>query len=143
MGHVRMMAAVQPFISGAISKTINMPSAATVEEIETIFRASWEMGLKAGGAVPRRMQEQPAAQLQARRGKEGPRGGARRGQLELFPELAEHGPKRRMLPKRRRGITVESRVGGHKVYLRTGEYEDGNLARFSLTCTRKDRPFAR
>ncbi|HBF34576.1 TPA: vitamin B12-dependent ribonucleotide reductase [Candidatus Sumerlaeota bacterium] len=136
MGHIRMMAAVQPFISGAISKTVNLPNNTSVEEIERTYRTSWEMGLKAvaiyrdGCKVSQPLNttgkdakktEEVAEETKI------PAIAPVDGQLELFPEIAEYGPKQRPLPKRRRGMTVEARVGGHKVFLRTGEYEDGNL----------------
>lgn len=129
MGHVRMMAAVQPFLSGAISKTVNLGATTTVEQIEAIYRSAWEMGLKAVALYrdgckssqplssgPRKRKDAAAA---------APAPAAPRAQLDLFPELAE--PHRRRLPQRRGGITVEARVAGHKVFLRTGEYENGDL----------------
>ena len=128
MGHIRMMAATQPFISGAISKTVNMPGSATVGEIESVYRSSWEMGLKAVALYRDGCKSSQPLTASTKAGEEGKDAELpAEGQLELFPEIAEYGPKRRMLPKRRRGITVEGRVGGHKVFLRTGEYEDGKL----------------
>jgi ribonucleoside-diphosphate reductase alpha chain len=133
MGHIRMMAVVQPFLSGAISKTVNLPQTTTVDQIEWLYGTAWELGLKAIALYRDGCKSsQPLTSRKSTRapGEDGTQGAPRvpeEGQLELFPELAEYGPKRRRLPKRRGGITVESRVAGHKVYLRTGEYEDGNL----------------
>ncbi len=124
-GHVRMMAAAQPFLSGAISKTVNMPNSSTVEEIQGIYEMAWKLGLKAVALY--RDGCKSSQPLNRSRQEETEVAESEEGQLELFPELAQNGPKRRQLPKRRRGITVEARVGGHKVFLRTGEYEDGSL----------------
>src|SRR5256714_3620406 len=149
MGHVRMMAATQPFLSGAISKTINMPHDATVPDVERIHRESWRLGLKAiaiyrdgckqsqplsaGEAknVPlpkdaKSMADTLAALLpdlsppQAQRMAE-----ACFTQPRTTPQLAA--TSRRRLPAKRYGITQEAKVGGNKIFLRTGEYEDGML----------------
>jgi ribonucleoside-diphosphate reductase alpha chain len=109
MGHVRMMAAVQPFLSGAISKTVNLPHETTVEEIEEIHLQAWKSGLKAIALYRDGCKlSQP---LTAR--------------AETSSVLTQAGRKR--LPAKRRGVTVEAEVAGHKVYIRTGEYEDGSL----------------
>jgi len=113
MGHIYMMAAVQPFISGAISKTVNLPNETTVEEIENIYVESWKKGLKAI-AIYRdgSKQSQP---LNAEANKE-----------EVKEEKDPRGV-RRVLPLKREGFTLESAVRGHKLFIRTGEYEDGKL----------------
>src|SRR6266446_2618903 len=126
MGHVRMMAAVQPFLSGAISKTINLPHDATVEEVERIHSESWRLGLKAialyrdgsklsqplsAGEQSQRMAD---AAFHAR--------AAATAAPEQLPAMS-----RRKLPSKRYGITQEAKVGGNKVFLRTGEYGDGTL----------------
>ena len=110
MGHVRMMAAVQPFISGAISKTVNLPHDATIEEVEKIYSESWKVGLKAVALY--RDGSKLSQPLQSTK-KEEPAAGSP-------PKL-----RRRRLPPRRHGLTQEARIAGHKVFLRTGEYEDG------------------
>ena len=136
--HIRMMAAAQPFISGAISKTINMPNKAAVEECLDAYMLSWRLGLKAnalyrdGSKLSQPLQaslmdsdeddlgeaiaEQPA---QARAGVVAER------VIERVIERTVG--KRRRLPQRRKGYTQKAIVGGHKVYLRTGEYEDGGV----------------
>jgi ribonucleoside-diphosphate reductase alpha chain len=124
-GHIRMMAATQPFLCGAISKTVNLPHSCTVEEIEAIYRMAWQLGLKAVAVY--RDGCKSSQPLNVKRKEDESVAETEEGQLELFPELVPKGLKRRELPKRRRGITVEGRVGGHKVFLRTGEYEDGSL----------------
>ena len=104
MGHLRMMAAVQPFLSGAISKTVNLPHETTVEEIEEIHLQSWKLGLKSVALY---------------------RDGCKLSQ----PLSTQYGSlsTRHRLPAKRKGLTIEAAVAGHKVYIRTGEYEDGSL----------------
>jgi len=143
-GHIRMMAAAQPFLSGAISKTINMPNEATVEDIEESYRLAWHWGLKAVALY--RDGSKASQPLSATS-----EGSSDEDDEELDEAVAElatvaagtavpftpgmspteayrHGPRPRfLLPARRRGFTQEARVGGHKVFLRTGEYDDGTL----------------
>ena len=118
MGHVRMMAAVQPFVSGAISKTVNLPHEVTVEDIEKIYVEGWRLGLKAL-AVYRdgSKHSQPLTTSQDKKA------GADEVQMPTGPVRGE----RIALPQRRHGTTIEASVGGHKLFLRTGEYEDGRL----------------
>jgi ribonucleoside-diphosphate reductase alpha chain len=127
MGHVRMMAAVQPFISGAISKTVNLPQEATVEDVERIYFESWKSGLKAVALY---------------------RDGSKMSQPLATPrktEAAETNPppklRRRRLPKRRHGFTQEARIGGHKVFLRTGEYEDGTVGEIFIDMHKEGAAF--
>ncbi|NNF69764.1 MAG: adenosylcobalamin-dependent ribonucleoside-diphosphate reductase, partial [Acidimicrobiia bacterium] len=143
LGHIKMMAAAQPFISGAISKTINMPNEVTPEDIQDAYKVSWDLGLKSmalyrdgskasqplssssdDGASEEETEEIAAAvdkDVQIAWGQV-PAG--------LSPSQAYaqgmH-PQRFLLPGRRRGFNQEARVGGHKVFLRTGEYDDGTL----------------
>ncbi len=153
MGHARMMAATQPFLSGAISKTINMPHDATVPDVERIHRESWRLGLKAI-AIYRDgcKQSQPLSAGDAQPVKKVPAPKDAKGMAEallaLFPDLTHEkaqrmadacfasaaGPapqlsasSRRRLPAKRHGLTQEAKVGGNKIFLRTGEYEDGTL----------------
>jgi ribonucleoside-diphosphate reductase alpha chain len=127
MGHVRMMAAVQPFISGAISKTVNLPQDATVEDVERIYFESWKSGLKAV-AVYRDGSKMSQPLATTRRAEEpGP---------ETPPKL-----RRRRLPKRRHGFTQEARIGGHKVFLRTGEYEDGTVGEIFIDMHKEGAAF--
>jgi ribonucleoside-diphosphate reductase alpha chain len=127
MGHVRMMAAVQPFISGAISKTVNLPSDATIEDVEKIYFESWKLGLKAvalyrdGSKLSQPLATGKAAPTEA--------GNAP-------PKL-----RRRRLPKRRHGFTQEARIGGHKVFLRTGEYEDGTVGEIFIDMHKEGAAF--
>src|SRR5262245_2363704 len=127
MGHVRMMAAVQPFISGAISKTVNLPQDATVEEVERIYFESWKLGLKAVALYrdgSKLSQPLVTAKREDDRASTSP------------PKL-----RRRRLPKRRHGFTQEARIGGHKVFLRTGEYEDGTVGEIFIDMHKEGAAF--
>ena len=123
MTHVRMMAAAQPFISGAISKTVNLPHESTVEEIEKIYVESWKMGLKAVA-----LYRDGSKLSQPLNTKSGDSASDKKADKKNEMQTV-HPPvlQRKRLPKKRDGITVESRVGGQKIYLRTGEYPDGSL----------------
>lgn len=119
MTHIRMMAAAQPFISGAISKTVNLPHESTVEEIEKIYVEAWKMGLKAVALYRDGCKlSQP---LNTKSGDD-------KTEAKKEPSAEHpHALERKRLPKKRAGITIEARVGGQKIYLRTGEYADGQL----------------
>jgi ribonucleoside-diphosphate reductase alpha chain len=141
--HIRMMAAAQPFITGAISKTINMQNSATVEECKDAYMLSWRLGLKAtalyrdGSKLSQPLAsnlfgddeeaEDKAAELYERSPADRVPIVAERI-VERIIERVVTKPERRVLPHRRKGYTQKARVGGHKIYLRTGEYEDGSLA---------------
>ena len=122
MSHVKMMAAAQPFISGAISKTINIPNEATIEDIENLYVETWRLGLKAVALYRDGCKmSQPLNAMsdsQAKKQTEAEKSAPAPQQVVL---------KRRRLSKKRRGFTLEARVGGQKVYLRTGEYNEGGL----------------
>jgi ribonucleoside-diphosphate reductase alpha chain len=120
MGHVRMMAAVQPFLSGAISKTVNMPEAATVEDVEKIYLEGWRSGLKAL-AIYRdncKVGQPLSAGKKARPGTD---------TAETASAPAEYRPVRRRLPKKRPSQTVSFTVGGAEGYLTSGSYPDDGL----------------
>jgi ribonucleoside-diphosphate reductase alpha chain len=154
-GHIRMMAAAQPFITGAISKTINMPNAATVEDCKEAYRLSWQLGLKAvalyrdGSKLSQPLAstlfadeeaEDQAAELYALTP-------AQRAPLvaekivERIVEKIVVKAERTRLPQRRKGYTQKATVGGHKVYLRTGEYEDGRLAEIFIDMHKEGSAF--
>jgi ribonucleoside-diphosphate reductase alpha chain len=140
--HIRMMAAAQPFISGAISKTINMPHDATVEDVKSAYALSWQLMLKANALY---------------------RDGSKLSQplnsvVDLFDEAEQEEPKsqpvriaekivhryiarRRRLPDRRAGYTQKARIGKHKIYLRTGEYEDGTLGEIFIDMHKEGAAF--
>ncbi|MBN2490546.1 MAG: adenosylcobalamin-dependent ribonucleoside-diphosphate reductase [Planctomycetes bacterium] len=131
LGHIRMMAATQPFVSGAISKTINMPNEVTVEDIERAYLQSWALGLKALALY--RDGCKSSQPLNAKSGNAGGKAAGAAPTEALAPAaVGALKPIRRRLPKRRLGFTQEARVGGTKVYLRTGEYDDGTLGEIFL-----------
>ncbi|HKS48677.1 MAG TPA: vitamin B12-dependent ribonucleotide reductase [Amycolatopsis sp.] len=113
MGHVRMMAAVQPFISGAISKTVNMPESATVEEVEEIYFQGWKFGLKAL-AIYRDNCKVGQPLSTAKKNKEA-------------EKVVEYKPVRKRLPKKRPSQTLSFTVGGAEGYLHAGSYPDDGL----------------
>ncbi len=135
--HIHMMAAVQPYISGAISKTINMPNSATVEECKDAYLLSWKLCLKAnalyrdGSKLSQPLNAAIAAELadEEEDVKHSETQALRQpGKVaERIVERIIRATERERLPERRKGYTQKAAVGGHKVYLRTGEYEDGRL----------------
>jgi len=141
--HIRMMAAAQPFVSGAISKTINMPNEATVEDCKSAYMLSWKLGLKAnalyrdGSKLSQPLQSQLVAD-EEEEDDEGVSAFIEKPMAARASALAERVVEkvveritvireREKLPDRRKGYTQKAVVGGHKVYLRTGEYDDGRL----------------
>jgi ribonucleoside-diphosphate reductase alpha chain len=138
--HIRMIAAAQPFISGAISKTINMPNGATVEDCKDAYHLSWQLGLKANALYRdgSKLSQPLQAQVFHDDGEEAAELVDKPPQarvpvvvervVERVIERVVQRHERRRLPQRRKGYTQKAMVGGHKVYLRTGEYEDGTLA---------------
>ncbi|MCB8874822.1 vitamin B12-dependent ribonucleotide reductase [Acidisoma silvae] len=133
--HIRMMAASQPFISGAISKTINMPNSASVEDCAQAYMLSWRLGLKANALYRdgSKLSQPLSSQLiesedEAEELIAAPPTVQAVAMAERIVERVIQRAERRRLPDRRKGYTQKATVGGHKVYLRTGEYEDGSLA---------------
>ncbi|MGQ0810737.1 MAG: TSCPD domain-containing protein, partial [Nitrospiraceae bacterium] len=141
--HIRMMAAAQPFISGAISKTINMPGDATVEDVKAAYFMSWDCMVKAvalyrdGSKLSQPLSAstesgkavEPAVEIMAA--------------AEHITErvLVRYLAKRRPLPTRRNGYTQKAIVGGHKLYLRTGEYDDHTLGEIFLDMHKEGAAF--
>ena len=157
-GHIRMMAAAQPFLSGAISKTINLPGDADVKAINDAYWLSWSLGLKAnalyrdGSKLSQPLNassdESAAAILEASIGEEEATAthAEETSQHDAIREAAQklvyrYISKRRSLPGRRKGYTQKARVGGHKVYLRTGEFEDGSLGEIFIDMHREGAAF--
>ncbi len=149
--HILMMAAAQPFISGAISKTINMPNAATVEECKDAYLLSWRLGLKANALYrdgSKLSQPLSAALLDDEDAEEleeildAPVAAAVPAVTEKIVEkIIERAAERRRLPHRRKGYTQKAVVGGHKVYLRTGEYEDGAIGEIFIDMHKEGAAF--
>jgi ribonucleoside-diphosphate reductase alpha chain len=133
-GHIRQMAAAQPFVSGAISKTINMPGESTVDDVAAAYMRSWKLMLKANalyrdGSKLSQPLNSTSDDLDV---VEAVEAAAPLGRVEQVRALTEkvvvrYLAKRHKLPQRRAGYTQKAVIGGHKVYLRTGEYADGQL----------------
>ncbi|MDB5038510.1 MAG: hypothetical protein JWQ35_2038 [Bacteriovoracaceae bacterium] len=134
MGHVRMMAAAQPFLSGAISKTVNLPNETSVEEIEDIYLQSWKLGLKAVAVYRDGCKASQPLSTKAETKKE-------ETAVAAQPVLAPGIASQKKLPKKRQGFTQEAKVGGHKVYLRTGEYPDGGLGEIFIDMHKEGAAF--
>jgi ribonucleoside-diphosphate reductase alpha chain len=177
MSHVKMMAATQPFLSGAISKTVNLPNDATVDEIARVYEEGWRVGLKAvalyrdgckasqplstsskestddakvakdaalalgdrAPTIPAPPDPAVASQLAPI-----PKTSAPQDHTQLTLQITDgrrpHGLRVR-LPKKRSGFTQEARVGGHKIFLRTGEYEDGTLGEIFIDMHKEGAAF--
>ena len=151
-GHIRMMGAVQPFISGAISKTINLPNEADIDEIKDCYYLSWKLGLKACALYRDGSKlSQPLSNKSDKKKKEEPKEEVATNQavdmskltvsvlLEEVNKRVQASPdtqlkrelsrivERKQLPAKRRGYTIKGKVGGQAIFLRTGEYGDGTL----------------
>ncbi len=153
--HITMMAAAQPFISGAISKTINMPNVATIEECKDAYLLSWRMGLKANAlyrdgsklSQPLSSSLLDDAEMDVEEIVAAPN--AVRTQIvseriveKIIEKVIERKiAERQKLPQRRKGYTQKAMVGGHKVYLRTGEYEDGRLGEIFIDMHKEGAAF--
>lgn len=132
MGHVRMMAAVQPFLSGAISKTVNLPETATIEEIEDVHMQGWKLGLKAIAVyrdnckVGQPLSDGGSTAKDAAAKKDSDAAEAK------VERVVEYRPVRKRLPKRRTSQTTSFAVGGAEGYLTAGTYDDGQLGEIFL-----------
>ncbi len=145
-GHLRMMAATQPFISGAISKTINMPENATVEEISEAYIQAWKLGLKAvavyrdGSKKAQPLSSMGSATAKSQKGEGGPLIPAVgiSGNLEPIDEQAAPPKARRhRMPEERLSITHKFSVGGHEGYLTVGLYKDGMPGEIFITMAKE------
>ncbi len=152
MGHVRMMSAAQPFVSGAISKTVNMPDGVSVNEIGEVYMESWNLMLKAiaiyrdGSKLSQPLNTANYEDLDeiVLLGDEetlDETKGAREIQEKIVERIYGRKPQRYRLPKKRTGHVREAYVGGHKVYLRTGEYEDGALGEIFIDMYKEGASF--
>ena len=156
--HITMMAAAQPFISGAISKTINMPNSATVEECQQSYLLSWRLGLKANALYRdgSKLSQPLSASLLDGIGEEDGDESHSTGKAlaakstpervkavaeRIVERVVERAQARRRLPDRRKGYTQKALVGGHKVYLRTGEYEDGKIGEIFIDMHKEGAAF--
>ncbi len=161
MSHIRMMAAAQPFLSGAISKTVNLPQDATVEDVADVYMQGWKLGLKAvalyrdgcklsqplnsSGEGEKKDKKVDAAEAKHEPRHEAPAHepvAARPAARVMIREGLTPPPTvRHRLPKKRRGFTQEARVAGHKVFLRTGEYDDGSLGEIFIDMHKEGAAF--
>jgi len=143
--HIMMMAAAQPFISGAISKTVNMPASATAEDCKDAYLKSWKLGLKANALYrdgSKLSQPLSAALLDMEDlEEEATLPEKTKVVAERIVEKVIQQNDRRRLPGRRKGYTQKATVGGHKIYLRTGEYDDGNLGEIFLDMHKEGAAF--
>ncbi|NUR00761.1 MAG: vitamin B12-dependent ribonucleotide reductase [Streptomyces sp.] len=141
MGHVRMMAAAQPFLSGAISKTVNLPESATVEEVEQVYFEGWKLGLKALAIYrdnckvgqPLSAKKKSQAAVEATAAEETP------AQVE---KVVEYRPVRKRLPKGRPGITTSFTVGGAEGYMTANSYPDDGLGEVFLKMSKQGSTLA-
>jgi ribonucleoside-diphosphate reductase alpha chain len=121
MGHIKMMGAVQPFISGAISKTVNLPETATVEDIADAYTEAWRLGIKALAIYRDGSKTAQALRTDAQKSKDEP------------AEEVVRKPERRRMPRERQSITHKFSIAGHEGYITAGMYEDGTVGEIFLT----------
>jgi ribonucleoside-diphosphate reductase alpha chain len=143
MGHVRMMAAIQPWISGAISKTVNMPETATVEEVEEIYFEAWKLGVKAlaiyrdnckvGQPLSAKTKEKEKAEITEK---------AEDTIRTAVEKVVEYRPVRKRLPKGRPGITTSFTVGGAEGYMTANSYPDDGLGEVFLKMSKQGSTLA-
>ncbi|RYE81068.1 MAG: vitamin B12-dependent ribonucleotide reductase [Myxococcales bacterium] len=161
MSHIQMMSAVQPFLSGAISKTVNLPNEATVDEVREIYETGWKLGLKAvalyrdgckasqplSSSSSKSDEDKAADKAEA---KAEAAAAAASEVLSINVPMPTHAgtfaPVRPVgmrvrLPQKRNGFTQEARVGGHKIFLRTGEYADGSLGEIFIDMHKEGAAF--
>jgi ribonucleoside-diphosphate reductase alpha chain len=146
MGHIKMMGAVQPFISGAISKTVNLPQTATVEDIADAYIQAWKCGVKAlaiyrdGSKTAQALRTEAQDEKPAVAGAGAvPEGFYSQEQLDkavgeaVAKARADVGPARKRMPRERQSITHKFSIGGHEGYITAGMYEDGSVGEIFLT----------
>jgi ribonucleoside-diphosphate reductase alpha chain len=155
--HIRMMAAAQPFITGAISKTINMENSATVEDCKAAYMLAWRLGLKAtalyrdGSKLSQPLAstlfgeddeaQDQAAELYSMNPAQRTPLVAERIVERIIERVVTRAEGRRRLPNRRKGYTQKAMVGGHKVYLRTGEWDEGGIAEIFIDMHKEGSAF--
>jgi ribonucleoside-diphosphate reductase alpha chain len=143
MGHLKMMGAVQPFISGAISKTTNLPESATVEDIADAYLQAWHLGVKALAIYRDGSKTAQALRTDAQKDAPAPAEPVPSTAIQALPEaeiekavaeaLAKAPPKRRRMPRERQSLTHKFSIGGHEGYITAGVYEDGTVGEIFLT----------
>jgi ribonucleoside-diphosphate reductase alpha chain len=140
MGHIEMMGAVQPFISGAISKTVNLPSTASVEDIIDAYTQAWRLGIKALAIYRDGSKTAQALRTDAQKtDAQGHQGATASVDVDaLISEavdvaMRQVGPKRKRMPRERQSLTHKFSLGGHEGYITAGKYEDGTVGEIFLT----------
>ncbi|HEX4807242.1 MAG TPA: vitamin B12-dependent ribonucleotide reductase [Conexibacter sp.] len=135
MGHIKMMGAVQPFISGAISKTVNMPESTTVEDIADAYIQAWRLGVKALAIYRDGSKTAQALRTDAQKDAGERSGAITQADVDkaVAEALAKVGPARRKMPRERESVTHKFSVGGHEGYITAGKYEDGSVGEIFLT----------
>ena len=138
-GHIKMMGAVQPFISGAISKTVNMPASSTVEDIEGAYIDAWRLGIKALAIYRDGSKTAQALRTDAQDDAVSPDGLYTKADVDALLEHAvleakgDAMPARRRMPRERQSLTHKFSIGGHEGYITAGVYEDGTVGEIFLT----------
>jgi ribonucleoside-diphosphate reductase alpha chain len=142
--HIRMLASAQPFVSGAISKTINMPRSATIEACKEAYMLSWKLGLKANALYRdgSKLSQPLQSMLLGAEVEEDEKPQLTRSPVTAARRIVERIiAARKHLPQRRKGYTQKATIGGHKIYLRTGEYEDGALGEIFIDMHKEGAAF--
>ncbi|WP_128374925.1 vitamin B12-dependent ribonucleotide reductase [Streptomyces cavernae] len=140
MGHVRMMAAIQPWISGALSKTVNLPESATVEDVEEVYFEAWKMGVKALAIY--RDNCKVGQPLSAKKKEDKIAEKAEETIREAVEKVVEYRPVRKRLPKGRPGITTSFTVGGAEGYMTANSYPDDGLGEVFLKMSKQGSTLA-
>ena len=133
VGHIEMMGAVQPFISGAISKTVNLPETATVADIADAYQQAWHLGIKALAIYRDGSKTAQALRTDAQKDAPAPATSQEDIDKAVKEALAEAPPRRRRMPRERQSITHKFSIGGHEGYITAGMYEDGSVGEIFLT----------
>ena len=133
MGHIKMMGAIQPFISGAISKTVNMPSTASVDDIADAYTQAWRLGVKALAIYRDGSKTAQALRTDAQEESAAPVDVDALISEAVDKAMREVGPKRKRMPRERQSLTHKFSIGGHEGYITAGMYEDGTVGEIFLT----------
>src|ERR1700751_1080867 len=133
MGPIKMMVALQPFISGAISKPVNLPEQAGVEDIAEAFIQAWQLGVKALAIYRDGSKTAQALRTDAQKQNDAPADVDEIVEQAVAKALAEAGPRRKRMPRERQSITHKFSIAGHEGYITAGMYEDGSVGGIFLT----------
>src|SRR5262249_6531912 len=132
-GHLKMLGAVQPFVSGSVSKTINLPQEATVEDIADAYTQAWHLGIKALAIYREGSETAQALRTDGHQGATAPADVEEIVEQAVSRALAEAGPRRKRMPRERQSITHKFSIAGHEGYITAGMYEDGSVGEIFLT----------